>query len=58
MLPLSSAGAASHGFEYERKGLLSLFTALSTRTREVISKTAGSHFSEQFVGFLEEVKAA
>jgi transposase len=58
MLPLSPGRAESHGFEYKRNGTLSLFAALNTRTGEVIGKTAGSHTSEQFVAFLEEVKAS
>jgi transposase len=58
MLPLSPGRAESHGFEYKRNGTLSLFAALNTRTGEVIGKTAASHNSEQFVGFLEEVRVS
>lgn len=58
MLPLSPGRAESHGFEYKRNGTLSLFAALNTRTGEVIGKTAARHTSEQFVTFLEEIKAS
>ena len=54
-LPLSPARAERHGFEYIRRGTLSLYAALNTRTGEVMGKTVASHTSEEFVVFLAGV---
>ena len=58
MLPLAPERAESHGFEYKRNGILSLFAALNTAPGEVISKTAARQASEQFVAFLQELLAS
>ena len=58
MLPLSPGRAESHGFEYKRNGMLSLFVALNTGTGQVLGKTAARHTSEQFVAFLEDILAS
>ena len=55
MLPLVPGRAESHGFEYERNGMFSLFAALNTATGEVLGMTAPRHTSAQFVGFLGDV---
>lgn len=57
-LPLSPGRAARHGFEYVRRGTLSLYAALNTRTGEVMGKTTASHTSEEFVAFLAGVVAS
>jgi transposase len=57
MLPLSPGRAESHGFEYKRNGILSLFAALNTATGEVFGKTVARHTSEQFVAFLTDIVA-
>jgi transposase len=44
-LPLSPGRAERHGFEYIRRGTLSLYAALDTRTGQVIGKTVLSHTS-------------
>ncbi len=56
-LPLSPGRAERHGFEYIRRGTLSLYAALNTRTGEVIGQTAARHTSEEFVAFLGAVVA-
>jgi transposase len=58
MLPLPPGQAESHGFEYKRNGILSLFAALNTATGEVLGMTAPRNTSEQFVGFLGDVVAS
>ena len=58
ILPLSPGRAERHGFEYVRKGSLSLYAALDTRTGKVIGKTAAHHTSEEFVAFLTGLVAA
>jgi transposase len=57
-LPFSPGRAERHGFEYIRRGTLSLYAALNTRTGEVIGKTVTSHTSEEFVAFLASVVAS
>lgn len=58
MLPLSPGRAERHGFEYVRRGTLSLYAALNTKTGEVMGKTVSSHTSEEFVAFLAAVVAS
>jgi transposase len=58
VLPLSPGRAERHGFEYVRRGTLSLYAALNTRTGEVMGKTVASHTSEEFVAFLAAVVAS
>src|SRR5262252_4327463 len=57
-LPLSPGRAERHGFEYVRRGTLSLYAALDTRTGQVMGKTVASHTSEEFVAFLAAVVAS
>jgi transposase len=57
-LPLSPGRAERHGFEYIRRGTLSLYAAIDTRTGEVIGKTTPSHTSQAFVAFLSAVVAS
>lgn len=57
VLPLSPGRAERHGFEYYRHGTLSLYAALSTRSGEVLARTAQRHTSVQFVAFLAEIVA-
>ncbi len=57
VLPMSPGRAERHGFEYVRKGTLSLFAAFNTKTGVVIGKTAPRHTSEEFVAFLGAVVA-
>jgi transposase len=57
VLPMSPGRAERHGFEYVRKGTLSLFAALNTKTGAVIGQTAPRHTSEEFVAFLGAVVA-
>src|SRR5438067_73511 len=52
VLPMSPGRAERHGFEYIRRGTLSLFAALNTKTGRVIGQTAPRHTSEEFVAFL------
>jgi transposase len=56
-LPFSPGRAERHGFEYIRRGTLSLYAALNTRTGEVMGRTAARHTSEEFVAFLGSVVA-
>src|SRR6218665_3972048 len=58
MLPLSPGRAESPGFEYKRKGTLSLFPALNTATARGLGKTAAPHTSEQFFPFLTDIGAS
>src|SRR3981081_2125624 len=51
-LPLSPGRAERHGFEYIRRGALSLYAALNTRTGLVMGKTVVSHTSAEFVDCL------
>lgn len=57
VLPLSPGRAERHGFEYMRKGTLSLYAALNTKTGTVIGQTAPRHTTEEFVAFLGAVVA-
>ncbi len=57
ILPLSPGRAERHGFEYVRKGTLSLYAALNTKTGQVVGQTAPRHTSEEFVAFLGAVVA-
>jgi transposase len=57
-LPLSPGRAERHGFEYIRRGTLSLYAALDTRTGRVLGRTVASHTSEEFVAFLGAVVAS
>ncbi len=45
VLPLSPGRAERNGFEYIRRGTLSLYAALNTRTGEVLGQTAPHHTS-------------
>jgi transposase len=57
ILPLSPGRAERHGFEYVRHGTLSLYAAFNTKSGEVVGKTAASHTSAEFVGFLTDLLA-
>ena len=57
VLPMSPGRSERHGFEYVRKGTLSLYAALHTKTGAVIGQTATRHISEEFVAFLGAVVA-
>jgi len=57
VLPMSPGRAERHGFEYYRRGTLSLYAALNTKTGEVVGKTAVRHSSEEFVAFLAHLLA-
>ena len=57
ILPLSPGRAERHGFEYVRKGTLSLYAAINTKTGQVLGQTAPHHTSEEFVAFLGAVVA-
>lgn len=57
-LPLSPGRAERHGFEYIRKGTLSLYAALDTATGKVVGKTAERHTSAEFVAFLSSLVAS
>jgi hypothetical protein len=57
VLPLSPGRAERHGFEYYRRGTLSLYAALDTKTGKVMGRTAVRHTSQEFVGFLGQVVA-
>jgi hypothetical protein len=57
VLPLSPGRAERHGFEYYRRGTLSLYAALNPATGRVRGKTAARHTSREFVAFLQEVVA-
>jgi len=57
-LPLSPGRAERHGFEYVRRGTLSLYAAFNTKTGNVIGKTAARHTSAEFVSFLGQVVAS
>lgn len=52
ILPLSPGRAERHGFEYVRKGTLSLYAALNVKNGKVIGQTAPRHTTEEFVAFL------
>src|SRR5216684_7272324 len=54
-LPLSPGRAERHGFEYIRRGTLSLYAAFNTKTGEVLGKTAARHTSAEFVAFLTDI---
>lgn len=54
-LPLSPGRAERHGFEYVRRGTLSLYAAFDAKTGGVIGKTAQRHTSQEFVAFLEDL---
>ena len=56
-LPMSPGRPERHGFEYIRRGTLSLYAALDTRTGNVIGKTVSSHTSQEFVAFLGAIVA-
>lgn len=58
VLPMSPGRAERHGFEYVRRGTLSLYAALETATGKVIGKTAERHTSDEFVSFLKKVVAS
>jgi transposase len=58
VLPLSPGRAERHGFEYRRRGTLSLFAAFNTQTGEVFGQTAARHTSAEFVAFLTDLVAA
>jgi transposase len=58
ILPLSPGRAERHGFEYVRRGTLSLYAAFNTKTGGVLGKTVRRHTSQEFVAFLEQVVAS
>ena len=49
------AGRERHGFEYYRRGTLSLYAALDAKTGKVEGKTTRRHTSSDFIGFLTDV---
>jgi len=55
LLPLSPDWPERHGFEYYRRGTLSLYAALNTRTGEIIGQTDLRHTSDAFVDFFGDV---
>src|SRR5215510_4552946 len=55
ILPMSPGRAERHGFEYVRKGTLSLYAAPNVKTGVVIGQTAPRHTTEEFVVFLGAV---
>lgn len=57
VLPLSPGRAERHGFEYKRKGTLSLYAALEVGTGHVEGMTAARHTSAEFVRFLDRLIA-
>jgi len=57
VLPLSPGRMERHGFEYYRRGTLSLYAALNTHSGEVLGKTAARHTSQEFVAFLGDLVA-
>jgi transposase len=57
VLPFSPGRAERHGFEYIRKGTLSLYAALETATGKVTGKTVAHHTSEEFVAFIASLVA-
>ena len=57
VLPLSPGRAERHGFEYVRRGTLSLYAALDTKTGAVVGQTAPRHTSAEFVAFLGSLVA-
>jgi len=58
VLPLSPGRAERHGFEYIRRGTLSLYAALNTKSGQVLGQTAPRHTSAEFVAFLSALVAA
>jgi transposase len=58
VLALSPGRAERHGFEYLRRGTLSLYAALNTRTGVVHGHTAARHTSAEFVAFLSSLVAS
>jgi transposase len=54
-LPLFPGRAEKHGFQYYRRGTLSLYAALNPQTGQVLGQTAARHTSQEFVSFLGEV---
>jgi transposase len=57
VLALSPGRAERHGFEYYRRGTLSLFAALTSQSGEVLGQTVPRHTSAAFVDFLGEIVA-
>jgi transposase len=57
-LPLSPGRAERHGFEYIRRGTLSLYAAIDTRTGKALGKTVPNHTGQEFVAFLGAVVAS
>jgi hypothetical protein len=57
VLPLSPGRVERYGFEYYRRGTLSLYAALDTTTGRVHGQTAARHTSQDFIAFLKEVVA-
>jgi len=55
VLPLSPGRAERHGFEYYRKGTLSLYAALDVKSGKVTGKTARRHTSAEFIDFLRGI---
>lgn len=58
VLPLSPGRAERHGFEYVRRGTLSLYAALNTKTGKVLGQTVAHHTSAEFVAFLSALVAS
>jgi len=58
ILPLSPGRAERHGFEYVRRGTLSLYAALNTRNGQVLGRATARHTSAEFVAFLTALVAA
>jgi hypothetical protein len=57
VLPLSPGRVERHGFEYYRRGTLSLYAALDVKSGKVHGKTAARHTSDELVASLGEVVA-
>jgi len=57
VLPLSPGRAERHGFEYIRRGTLSLYAALNTSDGQVLGQAVPRHTSAEFVAFLAALVA-
>jgi hypothetical protein len=55
VLPPSPGPVEGRGFEYKRRGTVSLYAALDVRRGDVIGDTAARHTSREFVRFLDRM---
>jgi transposase len=55
VLPLSPGRAERHGFEYYRRGTLSLYAALEVKTGKLGGKKAERHTSAEFLAFVQDL---